>query len=274
MTTKQILGEKYIINGRSADVSGYNPDMSTDIYYEVVRIIGGKFLFLNDHLTRLRGSIKDSGLNFPGEPLILESLKTLLSDNPFREGNIRICLQSTGGEDPDLSCFFTPWYYPEQRTYLSGVQLVSYAHERPMPGIKKWDENFRNNVRKAIRDHEVYEAVLLNEQDEITEGSRSNVFFINASDRLITPPEKHILPGITRKYVLQICMEEKIELEERPVSLKELDGLVACFISGTSPKVLPVRQIDKYQFRADHPILITIMEKFESVLTKNLKTIV
>ncbi len=65
------------------DISGFQADMSADIYYEVIRIIGGKFLFLKDHLDRLKHSVKDSGLIFPGEGFIRESLKSLLDGKPF-----------------------------------------------------------------------------------------------------------------------------------------------------------------------------------------------
>ena len=274
MTGLQILGEKYILNGNAVDISAFQADMSADIYYEVIRIIGGRFLFLNDHLERLRHSTLESGLKFPGEASIRECLKSLLKVNPFKDGNIRLCLQNSKSSDPDLLCYFVPWIYPDECTYLSGVQLVSYAHERPNPGIKKWDEKFRSNVKEYIRDHGVYEALLLNKEGEITEGSRSNIFFIDASNQLITPPEKAILPGITRKYVIQICRKEAIKIEERKVSMRELDALEACFISGTSPKVLPVWQIDQYQFKADHPTVRLIMERFESILNKNLETII
>ena len=274
MTTEQILGEKYILNGLPADVTSFQADMSAEIYYEVIRIIGGKFLFLKDHLERLGHSLKDSGLIFPGENSIRDSLKSLLKENHFADGNIRICLQKSKGPDPDLLCYFVPWIYPDECTYLSGVQLVSYAHERPNPGIKKWDDQFRTKVRKHIREHGVYEAVLVNRQGEITEGSRSNIFFIDASNTLITPSGEDVLPGITRKYVLQICREQQIEVEERLVAMKELDTLEACFISGTSPKVLPVWQIDNFQFRADHPMVRNIMQRFESIMIENLETII
>ncbi len=274
MTGKHILGEKYIINGNTADISGFHPDMSADIYYEVIRIIGGKFLFLDDHMARLKHSTMDSGIIFPGKSEIRKSLKSLLKENPFMDGNIRICLQKSTGAKPDLLCYFVPWIYPDECTYLSGVQLVSYTHVRPNPGIKKWDDKFRSDVKIHIRDHGVYEAVLLNKEAEITEGSRSNIFFIDASDQLITPPEENILPGITRKYVLQICREEHLAIVERTVSMKELDSLEACFISGTSPKVLPVWQIDHHQFRADHPTVGLIMKKFEEILNENLETII
>ena len=47
MTTGKVLGEKYIINGEPADTADFNPDMTAGVYYEVVRLIDGKFLFLS-----------------------------------------------------------------------------------------------------------------------------------------------------------------------------------------------------------------------------------
>jgi branched-chain amino acid aminotransferase len=274
MTTKKILGEKLILNGISTGVSAYHPDMSADTYYEVVRFMDGKIAFLPDHLHRLRNSMENSGLNCPDETTIRESLKKLVSENQFNKGNIRICLQKHSGKEPNLLCYFIPWFYPDKSSYSQGVKLVSYLHERPNPGIKKWDDRFRTNVRKAIEDQGVYEAVLVNRIGELTEGSRSNIFFIDNSNRLITAPEKQILAGITRKYVMQICREEGIKILEKPVHLKELSKLSACFISGTSPKVLPVRQIDDQGFRADHPVQRKIMVNFDGVLNDHLETII
>jgi len=270
MITGKALGEKYIVNGKTADVSGFIPDMSADIYYEVVRMIDGKFLFLPDHLNRLKNSLLGTGLQFPGSESITTNLKLLKENNPFSEGNIRICLQKTGENTLNNLCYFVPYFYPEIYMYKSGVKLVTYPHVRPNPGIKKWDNRFRVSVNEYIREYGVYEALLMNESQHITEGSRSNVFFIDQNNNLITTPEKDILPGITRKYVLNICRENGIHVVDRPVQLGELSSLVSCFISGTSPKVLPVWQVDGIQFRVDHPVLQLLMEEFDTLIDTNL----
>jgi branched-chain amino acid aminotransferase len=274
MSTAKILGNTYIINGQPTDSTGFIPDMSADVYYEVVRLSDRKVLFLDDHLERLRHSVSGSGLDYPGDRTILDSLRALLVHNDLAVGNIRICLHRGQGSLPDILTYFIPYYYPDEKDYFTGVRLASYSHERPNPGIKKWDNAFRISVAAHIREQGVYEAVLVNEKGEITEGSRSNIFFIDRAGRLVTPPEKDILPGITRKYVMEICKEPGIEVTEQCVRLNELDNLVSCFISGTSPKVLPVRRLDSFTFRVDHPLLKKIMEQFGSVLVKHLKTIV
>ncbi len=274
MITGKVLGESYIIDGISADVSEFTPDMSVDIYYEVVRLIDRKFLFLQDHLYRLQNSFSVSGFQFPGFGPIQESLRLLQETNSFKEGNIRICIQINTAKTPSLLCYYIPYFYPELCMYMSGVQLVSYPYIRPNPGIKKWDDNFRVSVNEYIRDHGVYEAVLQNNQKQITEGSRSNIFFINQQNQLITPPETDVLSGITRQYVLQICSNECIEIIEKHIYMSDLADLRGCFISGTSPKILPVWQLDSFQFKVDHPILRMLMEQFELLIKENLTSLI
>jgi branched-chain amino acid aminotransferase len=271
MTAKKILGEKYIIDGRSADTSGFTPDMSADIYYEVVRLIDGKLLFLQDHLDRLARSMAGSGIQSPDHPLIKEQLRLLLLKNNFNTGNIRICIQRKGSDKAHLLCYFVPYFYPEECMYLSGVQLLTFPHVRPNPGIKKWDDRFRVSVSQFIRDTGIYEAILLNNRKEVTEGSRSNLFFINDRNQLVSAPEQEILPGITRKYVLEICGREQIEVIHRPIPLKHLDTFRSCFISGTSPKVLPVWQLNGIGYRVDHPILKLLMEQFDLMIRQHLE---
>lgn len=273
MITGKVLGEKYIIDGIAADVKGFVPNMSADIYYEVVRLMDGKFLFLQDHLDRLRYSISSSGIEYPGSDMILLHLRLLQQNNSFVIGNIRICIQKKPGKGISLLCYFIPYVYPEECMYKSGVQLITYTHERPNPGIKKWDDRFRVSVNQYIRDHGVYEAVLCNSRKQITEGSRSNIFFLDNDNQLITTFEGDVLHGITRKYVLEICSNEGIEVHQRPIHLHELSGLPTCFISGTSPKILPVWQLDGFEFNVDHPLLHLLMERFESLIKENLTSV-
>jgi len=157
--------------------------------------------------------------------------------------------------------------------YEKGVKLSIYPHIRPNPGIKKWDDQFRNSVSRYILEHAVYEAALINPENQITEGSRSNIFFIDRAGCMISTPRKDILPGITRKYVLKLAAGEGIQIKERTVSIDSLDSLVSVFISGTSPKVLPVKQIDDFFFDVDHPFLRLLMDQFDQLVQQNLARI-
>jgi len=270
MITGKILGNTYVLNGHPVPVSGQGPAMKSGIYYEVVRLIQGKVLFLEDHLERLQHSLDGSGIPFPGKEKIRDNLRVLLEHNGIMEGNIRLCITGSGKDEPVICCYFIPYSYPGQDAYLNGVQLVTYPFQRSDPGIKRWDNTFRVSVNEYIHARGVHEAVLVNEHEEITEGSRSNIFFIDGSGLLVTPPSGEVLPGITRKHVLAICRESGNKVEERPVRPCDLSGYVSCFISGTSPKVLPVRQLDSIAFRVDHPLTGMIMEAYDTLVAANL----
>ena len=257
----------------SADASGKVPHMSADTYYEVIRLIDGKLLFLSDHLERLSQSLSGSGIAYPGSQKIMESLGLLIKENPFRKGNIRLILQQSDENEPLLQCYFVPYFYPDPNMYTKGVKLHIYPHMRPNPGIKKWDDQFRNSVSRYILEHEVYEVALKNQQNQITEGSRSNIFFIDRAGSLISAPGNDILQGITRKYVLELAAGQGIRIEERTISTDTLDDLVSVFISGTSPKVLPVKQIDDFFFDVNHPLLRLLMSQFERLVLNSLKSL-
>jgi len=257
----------------SADASGKVPHMSADTYYEVIRLIDGKLLFLYDHLERLRKSLSGSGPAYPGNQKIMESLGLLIKENPFRKGNIRLILQQGDENEPLLQCYFVPYFYPDPNMYAKGVKLHIYPHMRPNPGIKKWDDQFRNSVSRYILEHEVYEVALKNQQNQITEGSRSNIFFIDGTGSLISAPGNDILQGITRKYVLELAAGQGIKIQERTISTDTLDDLVSVFISGTSPKVLPVKQIDDFFFDVNYPLLRLLMSQFELLVLNSLKSL-
>jgi len=273
MITGKILGKKYVTNGISADASGFVPDMSADIYYEVIRLIDGKLLFLPDHLDRLGQSITGSGIAFPGNKQIKENLGLLIRENSIKDGNIRISLQQSSESKALLQCYFIPYFYPDAHMYKSGVKLAVYPHIRSNPGIKKWDDQFRNAVSRYIQEHKVYEVILMNQQSQITEGSRSNVFFIDQDGSMLTTPGKSILPGITRKYVLKIAAKEGLLVKEKTISIDSLDRIVSVFISGTSPKVLPVKQINEVCFDVNHLLLRQLMDRFEQVIQSKLTSI-
>ena len=274
MITGKVLGAHYIIDGKVADVSGFTPDMSADIYYEVIRLMDRKYLFLQDHLDRLQNSLSGSGIGYPGSEMIREGLRLLQANNSFTLGNVRICIQGSQNSEASLICYFVPYFYPEVCMYKSGVQVATYPHIRLNPGIKKWDDRFRVSVNEFIRDHGVYEAILMNDRKEITEGSRSNIFFFDRDNHLITAPESDILPGITRKYVLKICADAGIEISERAIHMSEIRQMSSCFISGTSPKILPVWQLDGIGYKVDHPLLHLLMERFESIIGENLTMLI
>ncbi|MDF1571525.1 MAG: aminotransferase class IV [Bacteroidales bacterium] len=263
---ENIRGNTLILDGVPAAVSDYVPDAAAGMYYEVIRLIDGKLLFADDHLERLGSSCRQAAAVCPDHQTLLEHLHLLLQHASIRNGNIKLVLFKRL-EKIHIACFFIPHFYPSDQDYLSGVRTRTYAFERPDPTIKRWNEDFRHNVNQFISEENIYEAILQNGQGQLNEGSRSNLFFIDAKSRIFTAPGDMILPGITRKYVLQICRELQYEVIEQALSLESAANMESCFISGTSPKVLPVSQLDDLKFDTGSTVIRTIMAAYDRLIS-------
>lgn len=109
--------------------------------------------------------------------------------------------------------------------------------------------------------------LLIEESGIITECSRANIFFIK-QDQIITSPESLILKGITREYIFKICNQNGISLKEKIIHQSNLQHVNATFITGTSPKVLPVCKIDEYSYTTDNPLLLKVMELYNKEIDK------
>jgi len=121
-----------------------------------------------------------------------------------------------------------------------------------------------NNV---IAEKKLFEVLLVDENGYITEGSRSNVFFVKGNV-VITPPEDQVLVGITRSNIIQICKKNQIPIREELTHTKDLRIMDALFISGTSLKVLPVNSIDEIQIRTDNALTQKISKLYDELINK------
>lgn len=267
---EKILGTQIILNGKPAYASAYNPEASAGIFYEVIRVLEGKCLFLKDHLERLKSSCEKGGIGSPDKEFIAQQIHFLIEHLKISTGNVKLVVYKQI-DTLQTACFFIPHHYPSSADYTKGVRTKTFDFVRPDPTVKKWNEVFRQNVNLFIQQEDIYEAILVNEQNEVTEGSRSNLFFIDYNNRLITASEKIILPGITRKFVMQICAEKNIHVIERPLLLSEIKAMKSCFITGTSPKILPVQSLNEINFEVEGALMKTLIVEYNKMILAQLR---
>lgn len=91
------------------------------------------------------------------------------------------------------------------------------------------------------------EALLLDMNGNVAECSGANVF-MEKNGKLYTPPKGHIMAGITRATVIELCREVGISIEEKHFTLEELQQADACFFTGTAAEVVGLQSIDSYEF--------------------------
>ncbi|MFO7791117.1 MAG: aminotransferase class IV [Bacteroidota bacterium] len=241
-----------------------------DMFYGVMRVIDGKVAFMKDHLARMQESLSLAGVKNKIPVLRLQrNIRLCISVNHLSNGNIRLSAFSDGKNRKWL-VEIVPHNYPSDKDYQKGVDVAVVRFEREFPNIKKWNQSMKNVVNryKAIKD--VYEVLFYNHQGYLTEGSKSNLFFVG-DNKVVTAPQSMVLKGITRKYVLEGLKSLSLEVIEQPVHVTNVLKYDAVFITGTSPKVLPVHEI-KACCHADpqHPVLRKIMTVYDDILHRNL----
>lgn len=234
--------------------------------YEVIRLTDGKPLFVAEHYERMSKSLSSIGKEFLlSFPDFAKQIDQVAKANKMDEGNIRI-EQFREPSDPveHISIYPVPHSYPTQEMYDKGVSVAFMQAERDNPQVKIFNVHFRNKADELIAETGVAEVLLVNRQGEITEGSRSNVFFIKGN-AVIAAPQHAVLPGITRMKVLQIFEEDGIDYEEAPVMAENAGSYDAAFLTGTSKEVLPIANIEDIKYDVNHSLLRHLMKRYREI---------
>ncbi len=249
---KEIAKDYFLYNGDILPSEEFDIEKTT-VYpsvYEVIRVIDSVPLFFEEHINRLWSSVKLLGYKQPYEDAVIrEHILKLLELNKCYNYNVKIVINTLDSENPNLFVYYVVSNYPAVELYEKGIHTILYEAERDNPNVKVIVADFRDKINKSIENAGAYEALLVNDRGEITEGSRSNVFFVK-DDVFYTAPAKDVLVGITRSRIIQLCLKLGYDIMEQPVSvdfLKDIDGL---FLTGTSPKVLPIASIDERKYNS------------------------
>ncbi|HRX21988.1 MAG TPA: aminotransferase class IV [Syntrophomonadaceae bacterium] len=241
--------------------------------YEVLRVIKSVPIFLEQHLERLNRTAHLTGLKLPlDDETIGVRLKELISMNQVDSGNIKLVINyASGHEAVDFYAYFVEESYPSPADYQNGVKTVLVEAERPNPNAKVDRADYRRKIDEAIRLSGAYEALLVDHAGFVSEGGRSNLFMISG-DAVITAPADKVLKGITRQMVFAACERRGYKVLERDTLLTEMLTMDGIFISGTSPKVLPVNHVDGHSIpSAQNPIIRDIMSAYDAIIEEYIR---
>jgi branched-chain amino acid aminotransferase len=257
----ECFGRRFILNGELKDAVTFDNSLvyDGDSVYEVLRMARGIPVFFQDHMERLSSSVSLQGKEMIADAAsIKRSVIMLTRADRQKETNLKIVFNYNEGQASWLIYYIEPTY-PSAAQYRNGVKGILFHAERKNPESKVINHKLRSAIYHRLILESAYEALLVSDMNLITEGSRSNIFFLRG-DELITAPENMILSGITRKHILSICTGEKIPVRLECVPKDELDTFESVFMTGTSPMVLPFCCIDDLYFEVDKP-LITKLRK-------------
>ena len=280
-----------LVPKQEAVVSVYDSGfMLGDGVWEGLRVHGGVFAFLEEHLDRLFEGAKaidlDIGMN--REALTQALYETVRANDMTEDAHIRLMVtrgrKKAPFQDPRLSIFGpTMVIIPEfkragEETVQHGLRLYTVPVIRglPMSQDPKLNSHSKLNCIMALI-HALKagadEALMLDVHGFVNTTNSTN-FFIVRKGEVWTSTGDYCMNGITRRKVIELCRENDIPVFERNYSLVDSLGAAEAFVTGTFGGVTPVVEIDGRQIGEGKagPMYWRLKGLYEELIVRHIST--
>ncbi len=226
--------------------------------YETLKVRDGFLYFPEFHAERLSSSARILGIQheFTANDIV-DSLYALLRASSLSDCNLKIMVIGHDNRPADWYVFALPALYPPAGSSLSGVPCLYFRGERHFPQAKSLSMLLSTVAFRKAAAKGCYDALLVNSRDEITEGTRTNVFYaMKDGDGIIyTPPQRDVLSGITRKTFIEAMETRGVAVRERPFPLRDaLSGTIGMMVSSTSTRLVPINRL----FGSDDGVVVDV----------------
>jgi len=249
-----------------------------DGVYEVIKVMNGRLVWLEDHLERLRHNLDTLRLVGVFERHSLERvLPDLVGRSGVTEGMVYV--QVTRGTatreyvfpdppHPTVLAYTRSRGLPEVDEIMAGMVLHPLVDQR----WARSDIKSTNLLAAVLAKEEAYEAgadeaLLLSPEGVVREGGSSNIFAVLGGVLRTHPLDNRILGGITRKHVLEAALRMGCPAEERAFTLEEVieagasvsaGGATEVFVASTLRDIQPVVRIGIHVVGGGGPGAVTL----------------
>jgi len=248
-----------------------------DGVYESIRTYNRKLFHYEDHLKRLKRSLKEVVIDFKELGSLENTIYELIKKNEIKNEAL-VYLQITRG-----AALSRTHSFPKEKTsptIFISVKEFKESTEEQSRGIKVILQEDIRWLRCDIKSTSLLPVVLANqkasEEDAaeailvrdgiITEGTHTNFFAVKDETVFTAPRSKLILSGITRGIVLDFCEKFKIDFKEEFIEKNDLKSFTEFFITSTTKEITPVTTIDYWKINDGEPGKIT--KSLQSVFKK------
>ena len=230
-----------------------------DGVFEGIRAYNSVIFKLDEHLERLYASAKTLMLEVPlTRDQMREAIISTLKANGLRDAYIRLIVTRGVGDlglDPrkcpksSVIIIAGTISLMAKETVERGIKtLITWVRRDPIDGTSHEVKsmNYLNSILAKIEANNfgVDEAIFLNHQGYVCEGTAENVFIVKRG-RLITPPTyTGALAGITQQAVIEVASRAGIPVEVRPMSASEVFNADEVFFTGTAAEIIPVTMVN------------------------------
>jgi branched-subunit amino acid aminotransferase/4-amino-4-deoxychorismate lyase len=250
---KVFLNDK-IIDEKNATISikdhGF---LYGDALFESLRYKDKQLIHLELHIKRLKNSAALLGIKVPSISF-KKILLQLLEENNLKSARIRITLSRGINNYNFESCdsptlLITTEALPTiNKLFYQGTKTCTLPIERLLPQIKSTQILPSILAQQKMKKENCQECFFINNKQEITEGSYSNIFFISQGI-LYTPPRNVCLPGTMRSQIIKTCRKNNIKVNEKNILYSEIHKFQEAFWTNDIYGMVPIKNINNYLFK-------------------------
>lgn len=269
MSEQWIYLDGEFVSKEDAKISVYDHGfLYGDGVFEGIRVYSGNIFRMNEHMERLYNSAKSIMLNIPyTQEELTDIVVETVAKNDLKDAYIRLVVSRGIGDlgldpykckRPSVVIICEPLAIFPKQLYETGLEIVTVASRRNRPDVLSpmvKSLNYLNNVLVKIEAHlaNVSEALMLNDQGYVAEGSADNIFIIKGN-KIMTPPG-HVgaLEGVTRNVILELAQEHGYEVLQTPFTRHEVYIADEVFLTGTAAEVIAVVKVDGRQIGEGKP---------------------
>lgn len=221
---------------------------------------GAAIYRLHDHTDRLFNSAHILGMKLPfSKDEINTAQQKAVKENKLQSAYIRP-MAFYGAEGMGISAkhlsthvIVAAWSwgaYMGQEALEKGINVKTSSFSRHHVNSTMCKAKANGNYMNSILAHQeatndgYHEALLLDTQGYVTEGSGENIFIVKKG-KLYTPTLTSALDGITRDSVITIAHDEGIEVIEKNITRDEVYTADEAFFTGTAAEITPIKELDR-----------------------------
>jgi D-alanine transaminase len=248
--------------------------------YEVIRAYQGNLFRPTAHLQRLENSLHGLRINGPDINELQDAAVQLIEGNNLANGDAALYIQVTRGVAPRTHAFpprdTPPTVYMSARRFHAAPERLEHGVRVILVPDSRWARCDIKSVAllpnvlasQQAKERGAYEAVFVRD-GMVTEGSHANFAAVFDGHLVTHPKSSHILPGITREVVLELCEELDLPYRQSPISETGLREANELMLLGTTTEVMPVVQVDDWQVGNGQPgpVTRTLQHAFRQLVT-------
>lgn len=248
--------------------------------YEVLRVYGGQIWRFEDHLQRLQDGLQSLQITNVNLDQLRNNVTETLNHSHLQEALIYI--QVTRGAAA-RSHAFPAQTNPNQLIYVEKF-LDAFAEYRQHGASAithndiRWSRNDLKTtslvancmLAQAAAQQGCLEAILIDKDGFVTEGSHSSIFAVLDGQLLIAPSGPQVLPGITKKQVLELAADSDISIRQHRLQKSELQSIGELFLTATPEEIIPITKVDNHQIGNGQPGPVTrkLQASFQAKLSQ------